>query len=158
MDSLNLGARPLITLPASAFPNRADVYVCEKCGRDLTKHLRASRAHVWAPMGRERFRCACGQGYLTGATEWDHFSEWERKRRVGESLVIGVLLSATFSIPGFLICLDLRFVLGLREGALVTGFIITALPFLFLNITFWPFVVASMWRTRIGTSVVSQRN
>jgi hypothetical protein len=77
MLSLNLVTRPLITLPASAFPNRADVYVCDKCGRDITKHLRPGQSHTWAPMGRERYLCLCGQKYLTGAREWDHFSERE---------------------------------------------------------------------------------
>jgi hypothetical protein len=136
MLSLNLGARPLITLPASAFPNEADVYTCDKCGRDITKHFRPGRAHVWAPMGPERFLCRCGQRYLTGATEWDHFSDWERNRRVKDTLGLGALFSAMVSIPGLLAYLVLRFVLGLREGAFVTGLVITALPFTLMQMGF----------------------
>jgi hypothetical protein len=158
MLSLNLGARPLITLPASAFPNGADVYVCDKCGRDITRHFRPGRAHVWAPMGPERYLCLCGQRYLTGATEWDHLSDWERNRRVKDTLGLGVLFSAMFSILGLLAYLVLHFVLGLREGALVTGLVITALPFSLMQIGFWPGVVASMWRTRVGSRVASGHN
>ena len=158
MLSLKLGARPLITLPASAFPNRADVYACDKCRRDITKHFRPGRAHVWAPMGPERFLCLCGQRYLTGATEWDHFSDWERNRRVKDTLGLGVLFSAMVSILGLLAYLALRFVLGLREGALVTGLVITALPFTLMQMGFWPGVVASMWRTRFGSRVASGQN
>ena len=158
MLSLNLGARPLIKLPASAFPSRADVYVCDKCEQDISKHLRSGQAHVWAPMGPEQYRCGCGQKYLTGATEWDHFSERERRRRVRDSFGLGVLFSAIFSILGLLVYLLLHSVFGLREGALVTGLVITALPFSFIQIAFWPYVVASMWRTRVGASNASQRN
>jgi hypothetical protein len=94
MLSLNLGARPLVKLPASAFPDRADIYVCDKCGRDITRHFRPGQAHVWAPMGPERCLCLCGERYLTGAKEWDHFSDWERNRRVGDTLGLGILFSA----------------------------------------------------------------
>src|SRR4029077_6286361 len=129
MLTLNLGARPVVKLPASTFPNRADLYVCDKCGRDITKHFRPRQSHSWGPMGPESFVCFCGQRYLTGAREWDHFSERERSRRVGQTLGFGILLSAIFSIPGFLAYLALRLVFGLREGALVAGLAITALPF-----------------------------
>jgi DNA-directed RNA polymerase subunit RPC12/RpoP len=121
MLSLNLGSRPLIRLPASAFPSRADLYVCDKCGRDITKHLHPGRAHAWAPMGSERYACSCGQKYLTGATEWDHLGGHGRKRRVRDTFGLGVLFSAMSSIPGLLVYLALHFVFGLRREALVTG-------------------------------------
>jgi len=158
MVSLNLGARPRITLPASAFPNSADAYVCDKCGRDITRHFRHSRAHVWRPMGPERFLCLCGQRYLTGATEWDHFGDQERNKRVRDTLALGVLFSAMFSILGLLVYLILHFAFGLREGALVTGLVVTAMPFVLMQIGFWPGVVASMWRTRIASRVASGHN
>ena len=82
MLSLNLGARPLVTLPASSFTDRADAYVCDKCGRDIAKHFRPGQSHAWGPMGRERYRCLCGQKYLPGATEWDHLGDRERSRRI----------------------------------------------------------------------------
>jgi hypothetical protein len=158
MLSLNLGSRPLTKLPASAFPSRADAYVCDKCERDITRHFRSGRAHVETPMGPERFRCRCGQQYLTGAIEWDHLGDWERKQRVWGRFGIGVAFSAIFSFLGLLAYLFLHFIFELRKGALVTGLVITALPFFLIQITFWPGVMASMWRTRFGTSIVSERN
>jgi len=158
MLSLNLGARPLVKLPASAFPDRADIYVCDKCGRDITRHFRPGQAHVWAPMGPERCLCLCGERYLTGAKEWDHFSDWERNRRVGDTLGLGILFSAMFSILGLLAYVVLHFVFGLRGGALVTGLVITALPFSLMQIAFWPEVFASMWRTRVGSRIPSGQN
>jgi len=158
MLTLNLGARPLVKLPASTFPNRADLYVCDKCGRDITKHFRPRQSHSWGPMGPESFLCRCGQRYLTGAKEWDHLTDRERNRRVGQILGLGILLSAMFSIPGLLAYLALRFVLGFREGALVTGLVITALPVCLMQMGFWPGVVASMWRTRFGSHGASGGN
>jgi hypothetical protein len=122
MLSLNLGARPLITLPASAFPNGADVYVCDKCGRDITRHFRPGRAHVWAPMGPERYLCLCGQRYLTGATEWDHLSDWERNRRVKDTLGLGVLFSAMFSNTGSSGLSCPAFCFGSSRGSARNGF------------------------------------
>lgn len=150
---MNLGGRPLITLPASAFPDRADAYVCDKCGSDITKHFRPGTSHAWTPMGRERYKCLCGHWYLTGATEWDHLGDRERSRRVRDTFGLGVLISATFSVPGLLAYLVLHFAFGLREAAVITGWIITVLPFCLMQIGFWPGVVASMWRTRVEQHV-----
>ena len=158
MLSLNLSGRPRTPLPPSAFPEKADVYVCDKCGRDITKHFRPGRAHVWAPMGRERYQCLCGQKYLTGAREWDHLGDWERVRRAGDTLGLGVLFSVVSSIPGLLVYLVLHFVFGLQEGALITALIITAFPFCLMQIEFWPGVIASMWRTRMGARVTSEQS
>jgi hypothetical protein len=141
------------TLPASAFPERADVYVCDKCGRDVTKHFHPSQSHTWAPMGPARFVCRCGQTYVTGAIEWDHLGPSERRRRVRQTLGIGVLLSAMFSILGVLAYLALRFLFDLRKAGFIVALFITAVPFVWLQLDFWPAVVASMWRTRAGSSV-----
>ena len=149
MLSLNISARPQVTLPASAFPERANIYVCDKCGRDITKHFRRHQSHVWEPMGPERYQCLCGQKYLTGATEWDHFSARGRRSRIGQTLFVGVLFSMMFSVFGLLVYLFL-FAFGLRQGAVVTGLVITALPFCWMQLEFWPSVVASMWRTRVA--------
>ena len=151
MSSLNLSARPLVTLPASAFPERADVYVCDKCGRDITKHLRRRESHSWSPIGRETYFCACGQRYLTGATEWDHLGNWERRRRVRNTLTLGFFLSLIISVLSLAAYLVLRFMLSSPKSALVTAAAIALLPFLLLQITFWPGVIASMWRTRVGS-------
>jgi ABC-type nickel/cobalt efflux system permease component RcnA len=145
--------RAVRTLPASSFPERADVYVCDKCARDVTKHFRLRQSHSWTPMGPTRFVCRCGQRYLTGAVEWDHLGSSERHRRVWQTLWLGVLLSGMFSIVGTLIYLPLRFLLDLREAGFLVALFITALPFVWLQMTFWPEVLASMWRTRIGSSI-----
>jgi hypothetical protein len=157
MLSLNLNSRPLVKLPASAFPNRADAYMCDKCGRDITKYFRPGRAHVWAPMGPERFQCRCGQKYLTGAAEWDHLGDWERSRRVRGTFGLGILFSIILSIVGLPVYLVLHFIFGLGKGALIAGLAIATFPFFLVQITFWPGVVASMWRTRFG-AVVVERN
>lgn len=153
MVSLNLGSRPPITRPASTFPERADVYVCDKCGRDITKHLRPRMSHSAVPIGRERYQCLCGQEYLTGAREWDHLGNSERRRRIGESVILGVVFSALLSsLPGLLAYRFVRSAFGFREGAVAIGLAIAALPFALIQVAFWPSVVASMWRTRIGKS------
>jgi hypothetical protein len=79
----NLDMLDATILPASRFPERADEYECDKCGRLVTKHLRAGHAHLEKPIGRERYRCRCGESYLSGAVEWDHLGDWERRRRAG---------------------------------------------------------------------------
>jgi hypothetical protein len=150
MVSLNLGGRPLVILPASAFPARADAYVCDKCKSDITKHFRPATSHSWEPIGRERYECLCGQRYLTGAKEWDHFGDRERGRRAIGTLVFGVIFSVMASIPGYLAYMLLHSALGYREGAVATGLVIAALPFVLIQISFWSAVIASMWRTRIS--------
>jgi len=110
MISLNLNARDRITLPASAFPTRADVYTCDQCGRDITNHLHPGRAHVWAAMGPVTYRCRCGEKYLTGATEWDYFSGRERQKRVRDTLGLGLVFSAMISVLSVVVYLVLHFV------------------------------------------------
>jgi hypothetical protein len=150
MVSLNLGGRPRVTLPASAFPVRADAYVCDRCKRDITKYFRPPTSHSWGPMGPERYQCLCGQQYLTGAREWDHLGVWERRRRVEHTLVFGVISSVMASILSVLAYIFLRFALGYREGALATSLVTVALPFVLIQISFWSTVIASVWRSRIG--------
>lgn len=150
MLSLNLGARSLVTLRASAFPDRADVYICDKCGRDVTRHFHALQSHSWSTIGRESYTCLCGEKYLTGATEWDHLDSSERIKSVGQTVFIGVFLSAGFSILGLVAYLALHFAFGLREAAVVAALAVTALPFVLMQIRFWPAVIASIWRTRAG--------
>jgi len=144
--------RAITTLPASSFPERADVYVCDKCARDVTKRFRPRGSHSWTPVGSPSFVCRCGQRYLTGAIEWDYLGLRERHRRVWQTLVLGVFLSGMFSIFGILVYLALRFLFHLRDAGFLVAVFITALPFVWLQMTFWPEVLASMWRTRIGSS------
>lgn len=157
MLSMNLTPRSLLTLPVSAFPDRADVYVCDKCGTDATKLLRPRISHSWSPMGPERFRCDCGETYLTGATEWDHFGGFERSKRAGDTIGGGFLLSVVFCVLGLVPYVILRFAFGSREAALWTWLVITATPFVAIQVSFWPGVFASMWRTRIARRFSSDK-
>jgi hypothetical protein len=149
MLKLDLHGRAVTRLPASEFPDRADVYVCDKCERDITEHLRPHHPHTWTPTGPERYVCPCGEKYLTGAIEWDHLGDSERRRRVRDTIGLGVVFSAFSLILAIPIC----FILRLISPALgvVVGIAICAAPFALLQITFWPGVIASVWRTRIAT-------
>jgi hypothetical protein len=51
----NLNMLDATILPASKFPEQADEYERDKCGRLVTKHLNRDRAHVEKPIGRERY-------------------------------------------------------------------------------------------------------
>lgn len=156
MTTLNLNAHRL-KIPASAFPKRADIYECDNCKRDLTKYLQIQQGHTWEPMGPERVRCSCGLMYLTGATEWDHLGDWERKRRVRDTFGLGIFFSIVLSILALVVYLFLHFVFEVGRGALIASLILATAPFFLAQITFWPSVIASMWRTRFGESVVSDR-
>ena len=63
MEALNLDQKQVGTkqLRASQFPEPADVYVCDKCGRDITVHLYSGRAHVQILLRPSRYVCRCGQ-------------------------------------------------------------------------------------------------
>jgi hypothetical protein len=50
------------TLSASCFAERADIYVCDKCGRDLTKRFRPGQSHSWTPMDRQDLFAAAVSG------------------------------------------------------------------------------------------------
>jgi hypothetical protein len=103
-------------------------------------------------MGRETFICACGQRYQSGATEWDHFGDWERSKRAGDTLGVGLLLSAVSSIVGAVVYLILHFAfVGLQRAAFLAAMALAVLPFVLMQVTLWPGVVASIWRTRVGT-------
>src|SRR5436853_3747309 len=79
---LELNKPEKIQLLASEFPNRADIYICDNCGRDVTKHFRARVSHSYPPYGPDRFVCVCGDTYLSGAIEWDNIGPRERRRRL----------------------------------------------------------------------------
>ena len=150
---LNTAQLPRTQLPASAFPNPADAYVCDKCGRDVTINLHRGQAHVWRPMGPERYQCRCGEKYLSGATEWDHLGDWERRRRIEQTFGLAVLSPIAFSIPGVVAC----FAMHRSKAGLVIALLITAFPFVLIQAPFWVGVSTSMWRTRMGSSIASER-
>jgi hypothetical protein len=99
-----------------------------------------------------RYRCKCGQAYLTGAVEWDFLSERERRNRVRQS---GLAVVGVAPLVGF--------VFLLRSAMLhrsITLFIVCAA--VIIPVIFWCtlFVVdpireafdvaASLWRTRVA--------
>lgn len=94
MQALNLNS----TVPGSRFPEPADAYVCDKCGRDITEHLHRGRPHAWRSLGPARYVCVCGAKYVTGAAEWDNLSDWEKSNRlrtnVGLLVIMGLILTA----------------------------------------------------------------
>jgi len=155
MQSLGLNERSVARkrLPASALGDRADEYFCENCGRDVTKYLHPMRAHVSVPMGPERYLCPCGQKWLTGATEWDHFGGRERRKRTVGILFLSLFLSTLVSIAGFVVYLAM-----LRSrGALFVATIVTACSVVIIQGPFWLRVAMSIWRTRFGQSVIVGR-
>src|SRR5579864_4110100 len=82
-------------LPASRFAEADDVYFCDDCKREITRHLHPGGPHVRQPIGPMRYMCACGNKYLTGATEWDYLSEWDKRQwrsDVGIAMILVVLL------------------------------------------------------------------
>jgi hypothetical protein len=131
-------------LPASAFPNPAMNYVCDNCGRDVTEHLHRGQPHVWQPMGPQRYTCRCGQCWLTGAVEWDHLRDWERRRRIRDTLAISVLLAILAFIPATIA----SFALGPGPRAGATAAAIILVPLILSGAPFWIAVAASIWRTR----------
>jgi hypothetical protein len=76
---------------------------------------------------------------------------------VGVTLVVGLICSALISIVSLPVYLYLRFVFGIPRGALITACVITALPFVAWQLTLWPQVLTSMWRTRFAESIVYER-
>jgi hypothetical protein len=140
--------------PATASQSPADVYVCQKCGSDITKYLNRGQAHTWEPIGSEHYLCPCGEKYPTGAIEWDHLGQSEKKRRLERILGRGIVFSSLFSVFGVVA----YFVLDRSNEALIGLLAIAVIPFLLTNVTFWLEVAASIWRVRFRSSVTSERN
>jgi hypothetical protein len=152
MEALNLDPKRPRTrqLRASEFPERADVYVCDKCGRDITAHLYPGSAHVQPPLGPLRYICRCGQKYLSGAAEWDDLGNWEKRHRLGD---IGLVIIVSAALAAFSILVHLA--VARRSIAL---FVLLATVILFsaplfpllIAILAIPFeIAASLWRTRV---------
>ena len=101
MQALNLNS----TVLASRFPEPADVYVCDKCGRDITEHLHRGQPHVWRPLGPAQYVCVCGAKYVTGAMEWDNLRDWEKSKRLWQSVGLLVVLGLILTAIGVLVYL-----------------------------------------------------
>jgi hypothetical protein len=150
MQALNLDPKQLATkrLRASEFPEPADVYVCDKC-RDLTVHLHRGRAHVRQPLGPVKCFCRCGQDYLSGATEWDYLSDWEKRQWLGDIPLIFILFAV---LAGFV---TFAYFALVRRSLVMIVLSLAGVPFaavfvrLFIIMSAIPFeIAASRWRTR----------
>jgi hypothetical protein len=144
MIGLDLSARSKKRLPVSALPEWAEEYFCDNCGRDVTKQVRRQQSHSWQPMGVERFRCACGRAWLTGAAEWDHLSDREKRNRVNGSIVLNVVLVFFASI----VALAGYFLSSKAGVALDAGLVALSLFLLFQFRSAFE-LFASIWRTRV---------
>ena len=89
---------------------------------------------------------------MTGATEWDHLGDRERRSRIVQTIGLGFFISIPFAVPGLFFYLLLRLVFGLPRVAFVVAVLVTCAPFVGLNADFWPEVAVSIWRTRFGRS------
>lgn len=141
--------RTISRLPASRFPEPAEVYFCDDCGRDVTKRLHRDRAPVWQPLRPIWFVCQCGRKYLSGAAEWDDLTTWEREQRIRQ-LQIGFMLFALLVTPVTLAYFALRYggaaLLAVVGIALIPS-ILVAKPFWFVLLDLYE-IIASIWRTR----------
>jgi len=155
----NLDMLDATILPASRFPEHADEYECDKCGRLVTKHLNCGRAHVEKPIGRERYRCRCGETYPSGAIEWDHLRDSERRRRMKMLLFVYTRFLLPALIPAIFAFLALHY----RIYWLLAICVLVSIPtivFLYLSAIsllelIW--IAASLWRTRV-TGLATQQN
>jgi hypothetical protein len=133
-------------LPASAFPNYAEVYVCDNCGRNITRHFHAPQSHTSGQIGPTRYQCRCGQKYPTGAIEWDHLGDRRRKNYFLLTFLLGFASSVLLSVP----CFASYYFLGRSREILIAACVISAIPFFLINLPFWFRVAASLWRTRVS--------
>ena len=152
MQLLNLDPKqsPVIKRPASEFPEAADVYLCDKCGRDITAHLYRGRAHVRQPLGPVRYVCRCGQDYLSGATEWDYLSDWEKRQWLWDIPLIFILFAVVAAYGA------VAYLAVVHRGFVMIVLSLLGIPFalvflwLFVLMSAIPFqIVASILRTRV---------
>ena len=141
------------SLPASKFPECADVYFCDNCGRDVTKYLHPGRAHVRRAVGPVRYVCVCGKTYLTGAMEWDYLSEWE-KHQWRADIGLAALLFMLLVVP-----IGLAYAAWHRHSALLLGILVivlipavVVLRLFALTMLGFVDIARSIWRTRFGSA------
>ena len=108
-------------LPASSFPDRADVYVCDNCGRDVTKYLHRLHGHSSLPLGPQRHVCRCGQKWLTGRVEWDHLGDEGRRNHLRGIVVCIVVFSIPSSVLGATAYLVLHYLFSWKGAMTHSG-------------------------------------
>jgi hypothetical protein len=146
-----LNPKTISRLPASRFPDPAEVYFCDNCGRDLTKNLHHDRAPIWQPLRPIWYVCQCRRKYLSGAAEWDDLTTWERKQRIRQ-LGIGFVLFALLVIPGTLAYFALSHSRAALFAVLAIALIpsiLVARPFGFVLLDVFE-IITSIWRTRVS--------
>lgn len=141
------------TLPASRFPESADMYFCDTCGRDVTRYLHRRQAHIRQPIGPMRYACACGQTYLTGATEWDYLSDWDKRQWRAD---VGI---ASFLFLLLLIPVALGYLAWHRRSLIFLVIFVASLAFAVVFLRLFGLLLVglvdiarSMWRTRLAKS------
>ena len=141
----------MTTLLASKFPERADAYVCDGCGRDITPKLHPGHAHVRQPLGSSTYTCHCGQKYLSGAIEWDQLGSWEKQQWMRDVWLAIIVVAALilFVLTGY-VAIKRRSLLLSCVMVLLALFSIP-LWSLFSAILSIPFeIAASLWRTSVA--------
>lgn len=140
-------------LPASRYPEWADRYVCDVCGRDVTRKFHRGHGHGGLIIGPEQFTCICGARYRSGMTEWDRLRPLTRHNQVrfhiiAAGLVVPLVFFGVFARAAWLNHRPFVFVLWCI-GAVI------ALPFAlfgaFTVVHVWA-IVASIYRTRFARS------
>jgi hypothetical protein len=143
---------PSTELPASRFPERADHYTCDACGRDVTRKIHRVRGHVGPIVGPERFTCICGARYLSGRTEWDSLNQFWRRKRLRTAMY-----SPVFLLPAVLCVVVARAAWPYHTMLFVLCCVmgLFALPLaLFGAVQAFEIysILASIWRTRFTKS------
>ena len=146
---LDLNQAGPVRRPASSFPERADLYICDQCGADLTKYLPRPSSHAWPPYGPARYICRCGAPYLTGAVEWESLDFRERRRRLGDLVGLSLMFAARFAIPGTCIGLLVYWVVGSSR----LGFVVALLIATPASITLLAFELGGIVRSIVRTNI-----
>jgi hypothetical protein len=151
MQLLGLNEDTAGCLPASRYPERADVYLCDKCGEDLTRRFFVRKGHGSTPLGPPTFYCLCGARYLSGTREWDQMEANEKRTalrfmRISALLAFPPLISLAATALGFY---------QHEKGLTISGFtflVLTSPLSLFLVFSFLSIrdIAASIYRTRIS--------
>ena len=83
-----------------------------------------------------------------------HLSHGERKRRISQTFGVGFFLSIACCVVGLVLYLGLQSVLRVHQAAGIVALTVSVLPLALMQMTFWPGVMASMWRTRFSSRKV----
>lgn len=146
-------ARPSTELPVSRFPAKADRYVCDLCGRDVTRKVHRVHGHGGPIIGPTRFTCVCGARYLTGMTEWDHLGRFMRRSRMrflvfGSAFLLPLVLFVVLARSAWDHHSPLVFALCCLAGLFSLPFAVFGI----LELSTVYSIFTSIWRTRFAKS------